>query len=74
MTKLQSVFEGMGWFERGMGQWRWVDEDEDKGQVGEDERWVGEDEDKGWVGRVACMRQQGRVLRNGSGHHRRGRV
>ena len=39
----------MGWFERGMGRWRWVSEDEDEG-------WVGEEE--GWVGGVACMRRR----------------
>ena len=31
----------MGWFERGMGRWRWVSEDEDEGWVGEEEGWVG---------------------------------
>ena len=45
MTRLRSVFgddfsirktwfEGMGWFERGIGWWRWVGEDEDEGWVG----------------------------------------
>ena len=50
----ETWFEGMGWFERGMGR----------------RRWVSEDEDKGWVGGVACVRRRGHVSRVGSGHHR----
>ena len=40
LQRRQERDEGIGWFGRGMGRWRWVGEDENKGWVGEDEEWV----------------------------------
>ena len=40
LQRRQERDEGIGWFRRGMGRWRWVGEDENKGWVGEDEEWV----------------------------------